>query len=99
MYHDYDPSQDSHLFVFLQPHPQSKFDDRLAVISRRPESTRVCLEQPFRLHEVFIDTYIENWRWYLRDLADDFKEGVSQSVLSPPVEGGEEERNRSRGAS
>jgi hypothetical protein len=63
----------------LQPHPESKFDGRLAMLRSRPDSTTTLLADPFRMHEILIATYFDNWRWYLREMADMFKSDVSNS--------------------
>ena len=76
VYHAYTKSTDSHLWVFLQPHPQSVFDCRVQKIARNADSTEKLLRAPFRLHEVLIDSYLGNWRWYLKEVAEDFRDEV-----------------------
>jgi hypothetical protein len=76
VYHAYTKSDESHIFIFLQPHQYSLFDDRMAMIASRADSTAIVAADPFRLHEVLLGTYFGNWRWFLLDTAKDFQKDV-----------------------
>ena len=52
------------------------------MLRSRPDSTTTLLADPFRMHEILIATYFDNWRWYLREMADMFKSDVGNSCLS-----------------
>ena len=81
VYCAYSAATNSYLYVFLQPHPESKFDGRLAMLRSRPDSTATLLADPFRMHEILVATYFDNWRWYLREMADMFKSDVGNSLF------------------
>jgi hypothetical protein len=49
----------------------------MEMLRSRPDSTGTLLADPFRMHEILIGTYFDNWRWYLREMADMFKSDVS----------------------
>jgi hypothetical protein len=82
VYHAFSKATNSNLWIFLQPHDYSSFDKRLQMILRRPDSMKTLLETPLRLHEVLVETYFDNWRWYLKEIAEDFK----MEVFSPNTE-------------
>lgn len=77
VYCSYSQATDSYLYIFLQPHPGSKFDSRLDTCRSRADSTKTLLADPFRIRELLITTYSDNWRWYLREIASDFQHDVS----------------------
>jgi hypothetical protein len=78
VYCAYEQASDSYLYIFLQPHPESKFDAKLDVCRSREDSSKTLLVDPFRVHEILITTYSDNWRWYLREIANDFQRDVSE---------------------
>jgi hypothetical protein len=93
VYCAYVASSSSYLYVFLQPHPDSKFDSRMEMLQSRPDSTATLLADPFRMHEILIGTYFDNWRWYLREMADMFKSDVSILIFEKRRTGHPESAN------
>lgn len=81
IYHSQNKASNSHVWIILQPRPDSEnlFAQHLDSIRRVPEATKELLENSFRLHELLIGSFLDNWRWYLRDLGKEFQKQVRTS--------------------
>ena len=76
IYHSFTASTKSHVFILLQPHQDSTFDHRLRMAMRHPESAALLEKSPMLLHEILLGSYFDGWRWYLKQVAEDFQEDV-----------------------
>ena len=81
VYQAYDKVNDSSFWVVLQPHPDSVFDERLDSIASQAEAVETLLRSPFRLHHVLNKTYLPNWRWYIRQIAERTQKDVRRGIL------------------
>jgi hypothetical protein len=78
VFHRFTPNSDGNLWILIHPTPKSVFQQRLeAFILSEPEfvESSGCA----RLHLLAWSSYIENWRWYLKALSDEFEEIVNDS--------------------
>ncbi len=74
----YSKRTDKYFWILLHPHPEeiNAFSQRLKEGLSKEETRFALNKDPFRLHELLIDTYLHNWRWYLLSLGERFAKEV-----------------------
>ena len=84
IYHRFLKSDDSHLWLILQSHPKEEdaFSKRLEQAFDSPAGRAMFNANPFCLHELLLDNYLNDWRWYMNVLGREYGKQVS-SGLSP----------------
>ena len=70
-------------FIFLHPLVDSLLEQHLTHLDV-PEATSFC-QDPYRLHALPFAAYLDNWRWYLRDLGEDFQSKVRGLAFFRPL--------------
>jgi len=72
VYHSYSSAADSHLFLLLHPREDSTFLQQLeACVDAAARPSNLAL-RPFVVHQMLMNSYVENWRLFLRDQGTDF---------------------------
>ncbi|KAF8246074.1 hypothetical protein K440DRAFT_685745 [Wilcoxina mikolae CBS 423.85] len=67
VYHHFDPNTKSSVFIFLHPVRGARTQARIKELCSSPKSLKSTQAHPLRLHLLLLSSYIDNWRWYLRD--------------------------------
>jgi hypothetical protein len=82
VYQKYSKRTDEYFWILLHPHPEetNAFAQRLKETLSREETRAALNKDPFRLHELLIDTYLHNWRWYLLSLGERFAKEVCHTL-------------------
>lgn len=76
---------DFDLFILLHPNQNSALESRLlsmlglnlVKVAVSSSISLTVLNDPYRLHGVFLCSFLDNWRWYFRYLGDKFVSEVS----------------------
>ena len=73
------------LYIVLHPTKDTIFNQYLESIANDDELSKrrvsALYHQPSGLHLSICSSYIDNWRWYLRDIGHSFKDVVSQYLM------------------
>jgi hypothetical protein len=87
VYHHH--TSDFDLFILLHPNSNGILESRLLSMlgtesSSTAESSQLAQfrKDPYRLHLLVMSSFFDNWRWYFRDLGEDFRAEVRQRSLS-----------------
>ena len=79
VYHHHDSTRDFDLFIFLHPLEESVLENQLIAMASssnlESELASLC-DSPYQLHLLPFTLYSDNWRWYLRNLGNEFQEKV-----------------------
>jgi hypothetical protein len=68
------------LWIFIHPMPNSFLQRRLESSIMQRNQTGGC-KSALKLHTLVISSYLDDWRWYLKALNDEFEEIVSFKAL------------------
>lgn len=82
VYHKYDKTLDSHLWILLQSHPPEKdsLSKRLDIQFESQPGRTSFNSCPFMLHDLILETYLPQWRSYLNFLGDTYADLVSPKL-------------------
>jgi hypothetical protein len=83
VYHAYTQSSESHLFILLHPREDSIFQAELEKFVGDMSRTALLVARPLAVHELLFQSYIGNWRIFLRDKGSDFLRSVSCTQGKP----------------
>jgi hypothetical protein len=78
VFHRFVPNSEGSLWIFINPMPNSVLQQRLERTVVHGELLS-CSRDLQHLHLLVLSSYIENWRWYLKALNEEFTEIVSQT--------------------
>jgi hypothetical protein len=78
VFHRFIPEAEGSFWIFLHPMPNSVLQKRLETVFMQESPFQYSKIGPL-LHSVVISSYIENLRWYLKALNEEFEEIVSYS--------------------
>ena len=79
VYHRYSPLENSSVWLLLHPLANSIAQKRLNDCYSRPHCGLNI--NPLRIHILLLSSYLDNWRWYLKDLGNTFLKIVSKVLL------------------
>lgn len=78
VYHRYSPKLNSNVWLLLHPLADSVAQRRLNDWYSRPHHSLNI--NPLRIHILLLSSYLDNWRWYLKDLGNTFLNIVSKAT-------------------
>jgi hypothetical protein len=82
IYHHHTKTSD--LYIVLHPNQQAVLEDSLVdILKRRP--SQLAASDPYRLHNLTLSSYFDNWRWYFRHLGDAFALEVCSPTLDDTI--------------
>jgi hypothetical protein len=78
VYHQHSAQFD--LWILLNPVDKSVLERQLELLeeTRHIAALQKLRDDPFRLHSLVCESYVHNWRWYIRFLGKQFEGKVSQ---------------------
>ncbi|EPE32292.1 Magnesium transport protein CorA, transmembrane region [Glarea lozoyensis ATCC 20868] len=79
VFHRFTPNSDGNLWILIHPMPNSILQQRLQTLILG-ESNFTNSSGCAKLHLLALSSYIENWRWYLKALSDEFEEIADQAL-------------------
>lgn len=77
VYHQYSPQDDAHFWILLHPKNDSKVQIAIQKAARQYSRTNAMLSNAAFMHLLILSSYVDNWRWYMKDLCSDFTKMVS----------------------
>lgn len=81
IYHHRSPNAEFDFFIVLNPTKESWLEkEKLLKLFDSRQTVSSLLENTYRFHLLPLG-YIDNWRWYFRDLGDKFAQSVDLSGL------------------
>lgn len=82
IYHHH--KSDLDLFIVLHPVQNSLFETCITNLEGNgPACAKICTD-PFKLHSMLFNSYLDNWRWYFRYLGDIFSEDNNKAMIVDP---------------
>ena len=85
VYHHHSAKNDFDLFILLHPTENSPFERQLISLATMKSSQgelASLIESPYRLHIMPFALYIDDWRWYVRYLGEEFQDKVPYTLVS-----------------
>ena len=81
VYHAYTHTTQSHVIILLHPREDSVFQAELESLVGDLNSCALLLARPLVVHELLFQSYVDNWRAFLRDKGGDFLRSVSERKI------------------
>lgn len=72
------------LMIVLHPIEDPKFQRTIAVLQEDHVARESFCENPIKLHDTLLICYVDEWRWYLRDIGERFNGENNRAMVVRP---------------
>jgi hypothetical protein len=83
-YHDHQSGEGLDVVILLHPVRDPAFERAIATLQHDPVGRAEVCKNPLRLHEILFECYMDNWRWYLRYLGEQFSKANDLAMVIKP---------------